>query len=705
MADFSELISMLNSRVMSERIEAVKLLGKSGDSRAAEYLINNLPELHSELRMNIVQALGCLKDKKASGPLIIVYDETPSSNLKKEIINSMLKIKDEQSISKLMQIASSLSEEVYFRILILKEIIKFEEKDSSEIINTAVELLQDKNNEIKKRALNIIIHFNVKNIQNYLLPMIKEGDIDIRVKSLRYLYKLEGENLIPKLISILSSESVESKSKERIVEVLWIINSPKITDLLEKLCSCNELYIRRNAVISLAHTQIPKASEIIVKRLQDEEHIVRNAALMALAKLNARHYVKNIMPLLMDKNDEVRKEAVVTIQSLIDDRELEKLEPLMKNPNLQVLKSVLEIFSNKKYFPSNFYKNVSSFMETKDDEIIKSVIKILSILKDKKTYDVLISLYNNASENIKVEILYTLKNFNNLYAEMIPFLFEYYKNEDSPKLRAILTDIISLAKNHTSGNILLYIVKNETDKRTKSNAIEALEQYVDVIEEVELVNTIMPSLKDENNRVKANAAKALWKFGGLRMVSMLEDMMKEEDRWQKASACFVLGEIGAFQVVPILKTALNDSEDVVRANAVKALGKCGELDTLKEIFEVYNQETDVVKQAIVFSARFLVDEKYMDFIIEKFEDKNKDIAIEAAYTYNSLMKIQPVWVDKVSDRLDKYPVEVLNVIIDGLGSVSNKISLDILERLSYHSVVSVASKALSNFKKVEKNCI
>jgi HEAT repeat protein len=705
MADFSELISMLNSRVMSERIEAVKLLGKSGDSRAAEYLINNLPELHSELRMNIVQALGCLKDKKASGPLIIVYDETPSSNLKKEIINSMLKIKDEQSISKLMQIASSLSEEVYFRILILKEIIKFEEKDSSEIINTAVELLQDKNNEIKKRALNIIIHFNVKNIQNHLLPMIKEGDIDIRVKSLRYLYKLEGENLIPKLISILSSESVESKSKERIVEVLWIINSPKITDLLEKLCSCNELYIRRNAVISLAHTQIPKASEIIVKRLQDEEHIVRNAALMALAKLNARHYVKNIMPLLMDKNDEVRKEAVVTIQSLIDDRELEKLEPLMKNPNLQVLKSVLEIFSNKKYFPSNFYKNVSSFMETKDDEIIKSVIKILSILKDKKTYDVLISLYNNASENIKVEILYTLKNFNNLYAEMIPFLFEYYKNEDSPKLRAILTDIISLAKNHTSGNILLYIVKNETDKRTKSNAIEALEQYVDVIEEVELVNTIMPSLKDENNRVKANAAKALWKFGGLRMVSMLEDMMKEEDRWQKASACFVLGEIGAFQVVPILKTALNDSEDVVRANAVKALGKCGELDTLKEIFEVYNQETDVVKQAIVFSARFLVDEKYMDFIIEKFEDKNKDIAIEAAYTYNSLMKIQPVWVDKVSDRLDKYPVEVLNVIIDGLGSVSNKISLDILERLSYHSVVSVASKALSNFKKVEKNCI
>ncbi|MGM0608300.1 MAG: HEAT repeat domain-containing protein [Candidatus Muiribacteriota bacterium] len=701
MPEFKEIVNSLNSRSIKEKIQAVKDLGESGDERAVEYLLNNLPELHSELRLNIVRALAKLKNKRASGPLIMVYDETPSSTLKREIIIALLALEDEKCFSKLMEIASSKDEDLYLRIFILKEIRKLGKKDSPEIINTTVQLLNDNNIEIKKNALLIVIEYEIQNIQNYLLPLIKEADIDIRSNALKHLYKMEGENVVGKIINILSSDKVDDKNKERIVEILWLIKSSKIQELLEKLVVCNIEKIRRNAVISLSHFNYPEVTEVIAKRLNDESAEVKKAALMALAQMNGREYMKKILPLLMDKDEKVRKEAALTIENLISEKELSKLEPLLRNPNDKIVEGVLNIFASKKYFPDNFYSLVDDFIKIDNETIQKKIVDILSVIKDRKSYDFLISIYNKVEENIKVEILYKIKNYDSLFKEIVPVIFDYYKKEESPKLRSIITDIIAQGKDKESGELLMYIVKKETDSRTRSNAIEALENYENILDEVELVNTIMPALKDKNNRVKANAAKALWKFGGLRMVAMLNDMLKSEGRWERASACFVLGEIASVQVVPILESALKDPEDVVRANAVKALGKCGEDKVIEDIIQNYNKETEVVKQALIFSLRFIRNEKYMDFILEKLEDKNENIATEAAFTFNLILKKEPAWLEKISDSIEKINSDVIKVLINGIGQIHNHKALELLERLSYHSDIEVASGALTNYKKVE----
>ncbi|PLX16013.1 MAG: hypothetical protein C0601_11670 [Candidatus Muiribacterium halophilum] len=705
MVDLQELVFQLNSRNLHEKLEAIKQMGESDDPNAIEYLLNSLPELRSEVRLAVIRALGNLKDKRASGPLIMVYGEKPTHSIKKEIINALLAIQDEHSLAKLMDIASDTTEDLYIRLLIIRDIGKFDLNDSPEVVNAAVKLLQDENKEVKKRALDLVTSYKLQNIQNYLLPLIKDPDKDIRMKAIKYLYSMEGERLVSKLVSILSSDEVKDDVKERVVEVLGIVHSGQIRELLKKLTRCNIENIRKNALISLAHSNDVSIVEIVTERLADNSAKVRKAALSALSKLNAQGVLNKIIPLIMDNDDAVREEAVFVISTLVKPHELKQLEPLMKNPNINVIKSVLKIFSNKEYFPESFYSLLDSFIKLKDKEINASVVDILTVNKDGKSYLNLLGIYKRVDEDLKVEILYSLKKFENLLPDMAEPLFDFYKDEKSPKLRSILTDIIALAKTKDSGQMLLFIINQEDDARTKSNAIEALEQYFDTIDEIEIVNTVMPTLRDDNNRVKANAAKTLWELGGLRMLAKLEDMLKEADKWQRASACFVLGEIGAIQVVPILKKALKDHEDVVRANAIKALGKCGETSMFQQFLDIFNGETQNVKKAILFTLRYSNDELFMDFLVSMLENVDDDIAVEAARSFNVLLIENNDLILRVSDNIENLSKAVLKELIDGFGDVYNKTSLEILEQLSYDDDVDISSKALSLYKKVEQNCL
>ncbi len=641
MEDFESIVLGMTSRNIKERIDSVKKLGDLGDPRGVEYLINNLPELHSELRVNIIKALGKIKDARASGPLIVVYDQTPSTMIRREIIDALLKIRDEHSLSKLMEIVENTQEDLYLRITILKEVRKFGLKDSNHVINSSVKLLKDPDTEIRKNALFLIIDYGIKNIENYILPLIKEDDIEIRTRAMTYLYSIGGEDIIDKVISILSSKNVDNSTKEKIVEVIGYIKNNKIKDLLRKLVVCNVPDIRQKAVFSLSNYNEPDIVAQIADKLSDPSPDVKKAALIALSKMGARSYLKKIIPMVMDRDQKIRDDAVEVIANLSREGELRQMEPLLQNPNEHVVNAVLKVFSRKNFIPGDFHTKVYSLLEFDSNEIRRSLVDLLSVNKDKKSFDYLISIYNKVDEDLKIEILYNLKDYTSLMGELIPVVFEYYKNEQSPKIRAIITDIIALGNDEESGNILMYIVNNEKDKRTKSNAVEALENYLDVLDEVELVNTIMPALSDENNRVKANAAKALWQLGGLRMVAMLEDMLDAQEKWERASACFVLGEIGAIQVVPVLKKALEDPEDVVRGNAIKALAKCGESVLISEFVGEYSKETEVVRQAIVFSVRFFEGELFRNFIMEHLKDVNDDISREAAYSFNHMVGSQP----------------------------------------------------------------
>ena len=84
-------------------------------------------------------------------------------------------------------------------------------------------------------------------------------------------------------------------------------------------------------------------------------------------------------------------------------------------------------------------------------------------------------------------------------------------------------------------------------------------------------------LHDRNDRVRVNAAIALWRSGHEEVFAELEKMARDKSRWVRASAVFALGRIKDREGTPILLKMLADKEDMVYRNAVEALAEQGDL--------------------------------------------------------------------------------------------------------------------------------
>jgi HEAT repeat protein len=85
------------------------------------------------------------------------------------------------------------------------------------------------------------------------------------------------------------------------------------------------------------------------------------------------------------------------------------------------------------------------------------------------------------------------------------------------------------------------------------------------------MRVLRPLLEDDDNRVRANAARLMILLGDRNASKVLEAMLAHRDRWWRASACHALGECRPPGAAALLARALRDPELDVRLNATKAL--------------------------------------------------------------------------------------------------------------------------------------
>ena len=82
-----------------------------------------------------------------------------------------------------------------------------------------------------------------------------------------------------------------------------------------------------------------------------------------------------------------------------------------------------------------------------------------------------------------------------------------------------------------------------------------------------------PFLNDVDSRVRANAAKGMYKFNREKAMVAIDQMCKSSDNWMRLSGSWVLGEIGNDMAVKTLAELLDDPKDFVASRAIKSLEK------------------------------------------------------------------------------------------------------------------------------------
>ncbi len=106
----------------------------------------------------------------------------------------------------------------------------------------------------------------------------------------------------------------------------------------------------------------------------------------------------------------------------------------------------------------------------------------------------------------------------------------------------------------------------------RAHGVEMLEKELNVQgDPMVAAKLLLPHLRDPNNRVKANAAKAIYKYNSSVAISALEEMFRSKDRWQQSSAAWALGEIGDVESAVLLLKYIDILEPHSRYRATKSL--------------------------------------------------------------------------------------------------------------------------------------
>ena len=110
----------------------------------------------------------------------------------------------------------------------------------------------------------------------------------------------------------------------------------------------------------------------------------------------------------------------------------------------------------------------------------------------------------------------------------------------------------------------------DADRRVVANSVEALESTG----REEMLGLVRIFAAHPNNRIRANAIKALWSMGDTRAASLLDAMLRSDDEMMRLSATWLLGEIDLVDRIDILlKLSKTDASERVRQKALMILGE------------------------------------------------------------------------------------------------------------------------------------
>jgi class 3 adenylate cyclase len=151
------------------------------------------------------------------------------------------------------------------------------------------------------------------------------------------------------------------------------------------------------------------------------------------------------------------------------------------------------------------------------------------------------------------------------------------------------------------------------DERIVANVVEALGQ----VRTPNATDLVLPLLASRNNRVKANAAMALFAAGRVEVLGTLKPMLMHSDPLMRASAAFAIGELSILvqredlfrqwqstpggvkvflgelqECVPMLVALLKDPDPAVKRQAIGALGKIRDRSAVLPMLESLDLEAE-----------------------------------------------------------------------------------------------------------------
>ncbi|MBI5849247.1 MAG: HEAT repeat domain-containing protein [Nitrospirae bacterium] len=523
-------------------------------------------------------------DERAIYPLLrALRDENPG--VQDVAMRSLIAIGGEVTAYMVLPL---LREDSYLRntaIIMLREI-------GAPTVPLLYSLLKDKDDDVRKFALDLLIDINQDVDAARILPLLKDSNQNVRASAAKAVGVVMQQAGIPDLIEALKDDEWVVFS---VLEALSKIPDNAAVHAIVDLLESSSITLRFAAIEALGSIGSEAASAPLLKHFLRADEMEKREAVKSLVKIGVTPSMTEISAILADmlRNGDW-EERLVALKGIVD---------------LGEEKAVIDII------------DIGGSLEPSDPESEDRLYRINEALRAFGCSDTLISCLDNPEVKYRGRVL-AIEIVGELKCEKaVPFLVKLIEGNFRDVRRASVKALGEISDDESRQ--ALEDAVNDHDSHVRKVAINALgkigdrssfdillkllrvEQYRDVLEEVmqsmimldqeelfthinefdaarkEILakyvhdpDVLIVLSRDDNMKVKVSAISSLGRIGSDAALARLREVVKDPDQAVRKTAIMAMGDLRC--CYDDIKAALHDEDMWVRLYAVKALGRSGD---------------------------------------------------------------------------------------------------------------------------------
>lgn len=546
-------------------------------------------------------------DERAVYPLLkALRDENPG--VQDAAMRSLISIGGEVTAYMVIPL---LREDSYLRntaIIILREI-------GAPSVPLLYSLLRDKDDDVRKFALDLLIDINQDVDADQILPLLRDPNQNARASAAKAVGVVMQQAGLPYLIEALrDDEWVVFSVLEALSRIQDNAAVPAIVELLES----PSITLRFAAIEALGSIASPSASAPLLKHFLRADEMEKRESIKSLVKIGVTPSMSEISDILIDmlKNGDW-EERLIALKGIVDLGEegavsdivdiggsLDPSDPESED-RLHRINEALRAFGCN-----------DRLIACLNDPAIKYrgrvlAIEIIGELKCEKAVPSLVRLIEGDFRDVRRASIRALGEINDDESRQA---LEDAVNDHDSHVRKAAINALGRIGDRSSFNILLKLLKVEQYR----DVLEEIIQSMIILDQEELFrhagefdagrreilakyindqNAVIDLSGDDDMQVRIAAVSSLGRIGSDAALIRLREIVKDPDPSVRKAAIMAMGDLRC--CYEDIKAALHDEEMWVRLYAVKALGRSedpGMIDVL--ILMLNDKEIPVVLSTI-----------------------------------------------------------------------------------------------------------
>lgn len=454
---------------------------------------------------------------------------------------------------------------------------------------------------------------------------------------------------------------------------------PNVKDLLKGIDS-DDSRTRHEAVQRLGEIDDPKSIDILLSLLKHDDVMMREAAINSLINKGTKDVALGVVNYLRDGNSPALRNIAVEILVQLGMTASEVILPLLKDRNTDVLKFVIDIFGVIK--DKKAATQIIPLLKHKNPNIKASAAKTLGLLNDERAVKPLLDLLSDEEEWVRFSAVEAI-------GELAPsggvdILLNVIEKEEGVVAGAAIDAIARVVKTGDDANRAMAAMEGMIRQGTEL----PVDVVVNILQKVEgnvvdrnWKNTFTKFFTDalkngsrENQHIALKGLGIVKEKKSVDVILQFAASVKEDDEETLSIIKNTLIEIGEVEELVIsLKEGAKNLMVII--GAIEEIGKADTVDTLKGLLSKVDSGA---RRAIISTLKSVAPQASIETLVASLKDSDSHVRGLAAAALGEARdaKVVPYLFDAL--LTERYR-DIQEVIVD---AIVNYPTEDVIENFS-----------------------